>query len=222
MNPSLWRVQPHPAYDEGRAARDNGGYLSKMLLTYVPVHEFSGRPGGGIGTTILLGATNAATPWTVISVERDFGGENSVTLRSRSNFGRLPEVNEDKIPANARREIIESVSALSDRAFRESPISLIDRCGNVAQFILSRWLQYTHNDEACLTKDLAAVANHIENKMKDFVILYSSVKVLARLHARGKPNVQTEKDVRVPGEADAETSLALVSTILLEIGWGVA
>ena len=221
-NPSSWRVQPHPAYDEGRAARDNGGYLNKTLLTYVPFHELSGRSGGGIGTTILLGAGNAATPWAVIGVERNFGGENSVTLRSRSNFGRLPEVNEDKIPASARHEIIESVSALSDRAFRESPVSLIDRSGNVAQFVLSRWLQYTHNDESCLTKDLAAVASHIENKMKDLVILYSSIKVLARLHARGKSNVQTEKNVRVPGESDAETSLALVSTILLEIGWGVA
>lgn len=222
LNPSLWRVQPHPAYDEGKAARDNGGYLSKTLLTYVPFHELSERLGGGIGTTILLGAGNAATPWTIIGVERTFGGENSITLRSRSNFGRLPEVNEGEIPESTRGEVIESVSALSDRAFRESPISLIDRCGNVAQFILSRWLQCTHNDESCLTKDLAAVASHIENKMKDLVILYSSVKVLARLHARGKPNVQTEKNVRVPGESDAETSLALVSTILLEIGWGVA
>lgn len=92
----------------------------------------------------------------------------------------------------------------------------------MAQFVLSRWLQHVHNDVACLTKDLAAVASHIENKMSDLVILHSSVKVLARLHARGKPNVQTEKNVRVPGEADAETSLALISTILLEIGWGVA
>lgn len=195
--------------------------MTKTLLTYVSFHELSSRPGGGIGTTILLGAGNAATPWTVIGVERNFGGENSVTLRSRSNFGRLPEVNEERIPASARSEIIESVSALSDRAFRESPVSLIDRSGNVAQLVLSRWLRYSHNDESCLTKDLAAVASHIETKMKDLVILYSSVKVLARLHARGKPNVQTEKNVRVPGEADAETSLALVSTILLEIGWGV-
>lgn len=221
-NPSSWRVQPHPAYDEGRAARDNGGYLNKTLLTYIPYHELSGRPGGGIGTTILLGAGNAATPWTIIGVERNFGGENSVTLRSRSNFGRLPEVDESKIPVSARREVTETVSALSDRAFRESPVSLIDRSGNVAQFVLSRWLEHIHNDDACLTKDLAAVAGHIENKMNDLVILYSSVKVLARLHARGKPNVQRQKSVRVPGEADAETSLALVSTILLEIGWGVA
>lgn len=221
-NPSSWRVQPHPAYDEGRAARDNGGYLNKMLLTYVPFHELSLRPGGGVGTTILLGAGNAATPWTVIGVERNFGGENSVTLRSRSNFGRLPEVDEDHVPAETRHEILEAISGLSDRAFRESPVSLIDRCGNVAQFVLSRWLKHVHNDAGCLTKDLAAVAAHIENNLKELVILYSSVKVLARLHARGKPNVQTEKSVRVPGEADAETSLALVSTILLEIGWGVA
>lgn len=120
--PSPWRVQPHPAYDEGRAARDNGGYLNKTLLTYIPYEELTVRTGGGVGTTLLLGAGDAATPWTIISIERNFGGENSITLRARSNFGRLPEVNEAKISLLAAGEIVDAISGLADRAFRESPI----------------------------------------------------------------------------------------------------
>ena len=216
--PYHWRVQPHPALGEEIAARNNGGYLDKDLLTYVPFSGFSQPAGVWSGTTIMLGEGEAVTPWTIIGVEKGFSGENSVTLRARSNFGRLPEIDEAVVPSSSKHEIVEAISGLSDRAFRESPVSLIDRCGNVAQILLSRWIHDDSGDDSCLTMDLGAVAKHLEKPRNDLVILICSLKVLARLHARGKPNKQKSKDVRVPGESDAETALALVSTILLEIG----
>ncbi len=46
-------------------------------------------------------------------------------------------------------------------------------------------------------------------------------KALARLHARGKPNVQEEKGSRTVTEDDAEFSLATVGLLLREIGWAI-
>lgn len=220
--PQMWRVQPHPAYNEQRQADHNGGYLEKSLLSYVPYTELAQKSRGGMGTTVLLGEGGAISAWTVISIERNFNGEDFVTLRARSNFGRLPEIEPNAIPEAVRHEVDEAVSGLVDRAFRESAVSLIDRCGNAAQLILSRWLSATYNDDRCLTKDLSAIAKHLEDNYKDRVVLVCSVKILARLHARGKPNEQVDKNIRPPIEADAETALALVSTILLEIGWAIA
>jgi hypothetical protein len=214
-----WRVQPHPAYNEQQQVDQNDGFLGKNLLTYFPYLELSQKKKSGIGAMVLLGEGTATSAWTAISIERGFSGEDFVTLRARSNFGRLPEIDFAAVPEDARQEIGSEVSALVDRAFRESAVSVVDRCGNVAQLVLSRWLLNKHGDSHCLTKDLSAVAGHIENKYEKLVVLSCSVKVLARLHARGKPNEQFDKRSRPLNESDAETALTLVSTILWEIGW---
>lgn len=214
-----WRVQPHPAYNEQRQADQNGGVLIKTLLTYFPFMEIVQKSRAAIGTTVLLGEGSAISAWAVISVERGFGGEDFITLRARSNFGRLPEIDFAAVPEELRQEVVNAVSGLVDRAFRESAVSIVDRCGNVAQLILSRWLLAKHADPNCLKKDLSAIARHIGEKYGELVVLSCSVKVLARLHARGKPNEQVDKNTRLVNEADAETALALVSTLLWEINW---
>lgn len=222
VQPAEWRVQPHPAYPQEYGRLDASGFFVRPLHTYLPCRELACSDRNGIGATLLLGDGRGVMPWQVIGLESGLNGEDIVTLRARSYFGRLVELNEAVIPSECAGVVKEAVSALADRALRESPISIIDRCGNTAQIILSRWLAATQQDSSCLRKDLSAIANHLENRYGERVVLAASAKILARLHARGKPNEQLDKSLRVPSEVDAENALSLISAVLLEIGWGQA
>lgn len=220
--PQSWRVPQHPAYYESGKHTDSSGLFVKDLFTYSPYQQSGELQRQGSSAALLIGESQGATAWSIIAVERSFNGEDLVTLRSRSNFGRLPEIDRENVPNEWRNDVTDSISALSDRAFRESPVSVVDRCGNAAQAVLSRWIAMTFGDQSCLGKDLGDVANYLETRGRPLVVLVSAVKILARMHARGKPNEQIQRKVRIVNEADAETCLALVSTILLEIKWGRA
>ncbi len=66
-------------------------------------------------------------------------------------------------------------------------------------------------------KDLAKLAAELDGEKT--AVAQGVSKALARLHARGKPNVQEEKGSRDVTEDDAEFALATVGLLLREIGW---
>jgi restriction system protein len=44
-------------------------------------------------------------------------------------------------------------------------------------------------------------------------------RIVARLHSRGKPNEQADKNLRPPTDTDAELALQCTKTVLIEFGW---
>jgi hypothetical protein len=50
-------------------------------------------------------------------------------------------------------------------------------------------------------------------------LLISAAKIIARLHARLKPNEEFSREARRLTEADAEAALASMSLVLRELGW---
>jgi hypothetical protein len=50
-------------------------------------------------------------------------------------------------------------------------------------------------------------------------LLINAAKVIARLHARLKPNEEFSRGARRLTEADAEAALASMSLVLRELGW---
>jgi deoxyadenosine/deoxycytidine kinase len=60
----------------------------------------------------------------------------------------------------------------------------------------------------------------LENKYQELVVLSCSVKVLARLHARGKPNEQFDKCACPLNESDAEEAVESKHTIVFEHVFG--
>jgi hypothetical protein len=73
------------------------------------------------------------------------------------------------------------------------------------------------NEPDIRKKDLAKLAAALE--VEATAVLQGVSKALARLHARGKPNVQEEKGSRDVTEDDAEVALVTVGLLLREIGW---
>jgi len=217
--PVDWHVQTHPAYDFEVGQRDHGSWLIKKLDTFHIYGQLATKARGNPNLVVAIGTGDAVSLWSIVSVERNFVGEDFVTLRARSTFGVLPALANSQIPRNSIERVSETVSKVADAAFRESSISVIDRCRDAAQVILGAWLAQQRRDPKLAVRDLSDLVKQTEKHHPDRVVLCSAAKILARLHARGKPNEQLKRKIRTPNDADAEVAIGLVGTILREVGW---
>lgn len=217
QQPQNWYVQQHPAFVDEVGSRDHQGYIRKSLFGFLPWSAFASLKETQNRGLVALGVADAFSLWRVIDVERVSTREDLVTLRARSPFGVLPTINESALPTVGREKILEAISKAIDTAYRAGPESVIDRCRDAAQASLGAWMSHELGEDKWRTIDLGKQIEAL--KGKDRVILEHSANVLARLHARVKPNEQVKREVRVPTEQDAECALSLLGMILRELGW---
>lgn len=217
QQPQSWYVQQHPAFVDEVGSRDAQGYIRKSLFGFLPWSAFSNFKETSGSALVALGVADAFSLWRVIDIERISTREDLVTLRARSPFGVLPEIDEMALPTFGREKILDSISKAIDTAYRAGPESVIDRCRDAAQAALGAWMSQEFGEDKWRIIDLGKQIEAL--KGKDRVILENSANVLARLHARVKPNEQAKREVRVPAEQDAECALSLLGMILRELGW---
>lgn len=217
QQPKDWYVQQHPAFVDEVGSRDTQGYIRKSLFGFLPWSAFANLKEINRSVLVALGVEEAFSLWRVIDIERVSTREDLVTLRARSPFGVLPDIDEAALPSVGREKILETVSKAIDTAYRAGPESVIDRCRDATQAALGAWMSQKFGEDKWRTIDLGKQIEAL--KSKDCVILENSANVLARLHARVKPNEQVKREVRVPTEQDAECALSLLGMILRELGW---
>lgn len=212
VQPQMWRVHLHPNIQgPGQTVSMSlHGFDSNYLAS--ERHKFA-------NALIALGSVDAYTLWRVVGVERIVTGEDLLTLRARSSLGTLPDLVDSAVPQEALAKTKETLSKLSDAAYRAGPESIVDRARDVAQWCIGSWLAQRENDLSLRFVDLWDVAGKLVEK--DFAVIRNIGRALARLHARNKPNVQEEKGTRPVTEDDAEFALASVGILLREIGWAI-
>ncbi|MBO0732961.1 MAG: hypothetical protein J2P49_01295 [Methylocapsa sp.] len=156
--------------------------------------------------------------WRILGSEKIITGEYLVTLKARHTLGVLPELNSNIVPKRGREKAIETFEKLVDSAYRETPGSIVDRARDAAQWCLGTWADGTN--ELLLHKDLGDLIASIDKRVNDKpTIILSASRIVARLHARGKPNEQEKRSLRPLMEADAEFALAALGLLLREFGW---
>lgn len=172
---------------------------------------------------VILGFGAAKTYWRVIDVEQNLFGHQVFSLRAKSLFGVIPELNDLVADQDGRSlgngslsEVRQSLAALLDTYHRFQSVPTVDAARETARVILSEWI-----GSKAKGKDLGAVINLIPN---DRNVIRSAAFVVNRLHPRGKSaerETQESKGValRETTNEDAETSVRLVGMILSEIGW---
>jgi hypothetical protein len=210
--PSEWRVISHALLD-GHVNSEQ-----KQLVTFDTRSVVSSRADFE-KALIALGTRDAYSLWRVVSIERTVNGEDFLTLRARSSLGVLPELIERKVPPQQLEKVRETLNKLAEAAYRAGPESIVDRAKDAAQWAVGTWLAAQRNEPDLRKKDLAKLAAALEGEAT--AVLEGVSKALARLHARGKPNVQEEKGSRDVTEDDAEFALATVGLLLREIGWAI-
>jgi hypothetical protein len=213
IQPQEWRVIPNAMFQgvAGQIQMRLHGFDSNLISSERDTFR---------NALIALGSADAYTLWRVVSVERIITGEDLLTLRARSSLGIVPEINESTIPLDAVSKVKETLTRLSDAAYRAGPESIVDRAKDAAQWCVAVWLADRKGDPKFRTFDLGKIANALDGEERS--VIQNVGRALARLHARGKPNVQEEKGSRPVTEDDAEFALASVGILLREIGWSRA
>lgn len=208
--PSDWYVISHAMFD------GHTNSAQRKLVTFDTRSVVSDRT--RLENALLaLGTRDAYSLWRVVSIERTVNGEDLLTLRARSSLGVLPELNESKVPPDQLGKVKETLAKLAEAAYRAGPESIVDRAKDAAQWALGTWRALQRNAPDLRKKDLAKLAAELDGEAT--AVTQGISKALARLHARGKPNVQEEKGSRDVTEDDAEFALAAVGLLLREIGW---
>lgn len=164
---------------------------------------------------IALGIQDAMTLWRVIGVEHISSGEDLVTLKAISNMGVLPEISDEQLPESARSRILQASQNLVDTAYRAGSESVLDRCRDLAAAALgghfgAKYPGAEHKDLG----DLAVLAQKEQRSL-----IENAAKLIARLHARGKPNEQARRSIPPPADEDAALAMECAGLILRELGW---
>ena len=185
---------------------------------------------------VLLGAPESR--WRILSIEKISGGELLHTLKARSSLGILPELDLDKVPANAREKANQVYQELVDAAYLAGPRSVVDRARDAAQWFLAAWYADRVGDGTFYNHDLQklidAIIKHADAQKPKERLIPAAMKLVlrpelietvvaagqipARLHAR-KPHEEQTRNLRPVLEEDAECAIACIGLLLREFEW---
>lgn len=218
--PNQQRVGPHPYEDPMMRQVGAGGRVAKTLYTFTACHSLLNMLNQGQGMTLALGDARATSPWRIIQTEALANGSVMVTLKSLSAFAIVPAVDYAQVMPEYRSAVAEAIDRVLNSAFRETPTSVVDHCRSALTVLLSRWLvQSGREKDDALSLDLGPLAKCMEKN--EMTCVANAAKIVARLHARGKPNEQQTRGLRPPEAGDDEFALESVGFTLREFGWAV-
>lgn len=218
VQPNQQRVGPHPYEDPMMRQVGAGGRVAKSLYTFTACQPLLNLPNRGQGMTLALGNARAASPWRIIQTEVLANGSVMVTLKSLSAFAIIPAVDYGQVAQEHRPAVADAIERVMNSAFREAPTSVVDHCRAALTVLLSRWLvQSGREDEAALALDLGPLARRME--AHEMSCVANAAQIVARLHARGKPNEQQARGLRPPESGDDEFALESVGLAIRDLGW---
>jgi len=218
--PNQQRVGPHPYEDPMMRQVGAGGKVAKNLYTFSACYQLLNMPDQGQGMTLALGDARAASPWRIIQTEALANGSVMVTLKSLSAFAIVPAVDYAQVAPEHRSAVAEAIERVLHSAFRETPTSVVDHCRSALTVLLSRWLvQSGHEKDDALALDLGPLAKRME--ANEMTCVANAAQIVARLHARGKPNEQQARGLRPPQGGDDEFALEALGLTIREFGWAV-
>ena len=196
-----------------------GGRVQRPLYRYGPARDLFKLPRHGNGATLALGTRDAFTLWRVVHVEVVQDDAIMVTLKSRSALGTLPDLSLAAVADEFKEEIASNYSIALESAFRESPGSVVDRAKDTLAVMMSRWLVQTGAERKVLTWDIGALVDFLEKERPAQLICVRRLgDVLAKLHARNKPNEQHKRGLSGARESDAELAIQALGFAMRELG----
>jgi hypothetical protein len=213
--PENWWVQGHPVLNEETGRRNEQGLFFKTLVSFTPAQNLGTLFDLPVRPLIVLGARPSITVWSVVAIERSGHDEDLFTLRARGNFGFLPDLILEAIPASARKRVSEAVSKVADAAHRQSGIAVVDLCRDATTLVLAEYLVSQGAPQTLLEKDLADVVR----AMPDARLRTSAAEVVRLLHPRGKSNEMHKYGTRAVNDSDGRFALEALGFLLRDLGW---
>lgn len=213
------RVAPNAFDPASMRSVGSDGRIVRTLYRYQACTTLLATANKGQGMTLALGTPRAASAWLITQTELLASQAVMVTLKAKTAFGLLPEIDESKVPQEYQADVAKVMDAAVNAAFRAPAASVIDHCRDALQVILSRWLTAKRGDDASLTADLGKIARAFDKDAENLPCVNRVADVVARLHARAKTNQQLEWGSRPPVDEDAELALQSLAFAIRDIGW---
>ena len=182
------------------------------------------------GWAAVLGDNNAQSYWTVVFSEKMGLEAHYLTLKSKTYFGVLPEVNHDAIPEANRQDILQALDAVVEAAPIQAPQPVIDTCRNAACHMISakfpgsnpngkkdlghivKWLIKVGKIESC---------GHAASAIP-CLLGVSSGHLVNQLHSRAKANAAAQHGTRPVSRQDANLAVDAIAFLLQDFGWAEA
>ena len=166
------------------------------------------------GRTAVLGDNNAQSYWTVVFSEKMGFEAHYLTLKSKTYFGVLPEVNHDAIPEANRQDILQALDAVVEAAPIQAPQPVIDVCRNAAcHMITAKFPESNPTGE----KDLGPIVRWLnDNKHQTKA---DAADIINRLHSRAKANAAALHGTRPVSQQDANLAVDAIAFLLQDFGW---
>ena len=179
------------------------------------------------GWVAVLGDNNAQSYWTVVFSEKMGLDAHYITLKSKTYFGVLPEVNRSAIPEANRQDILQALDAVVEAAPIQAPQPVIDACRNAACHMISAQFPGSNPDGK---KDLGHVikwlikAGQIEScaytaSAIPCLLDVASGHLINRLHSRAKANAAAQHGTRPVSRQDANLAVDAIAFLLQDFGW---
>ncbi|MBW8078458.1 MAG: hypothetical protein GJU76_10380 [Gallionella sp.] len=181
------------------------------------------------GAIVALGRNGAQSHWVVVLAERA-EDVHYVTLKSKTYFGVLPEVNRGAIPVANRQDILQALEAVVEAAPIQAPQPVIDACRNAACHMITAripesnptgkrdlgklvtWLLKNGERQSCADAASALVC----------LLEASASHLINRLHSRAKANAAAEHGTRPVSRQDANLAVDAIAFLLQDFGWAEA
>ena len=187
------------------------------------------------GWTAVLGDNNAQSYWTVVFSEKMGLEAHYLTLKSKTYFGALPEVNRAAIPEANRQDILQALDAVVEAAPIQAPQPVIDACRNAACHMITAKFPESNPKG---NKDLGQLASWLEKEghckkkagkadveATDALIelpdSYASY-LMNELHRRAKANAAAARRTRPASQQDANLAVDAIAFLLQDFGWAEA
>lgn len=172
-----------------------------------------------IRSILSLGDQNHVAAWRIVGAERLFNGETLFTLKAASTLGTLPELIEEELPEEKKKEIQEGFEKVVDVAPVQIAESVVDVCREFARLLLAAWLPTV--GVAVAAVDLGRLVSKVPEDRKGIA---NAASVITRLHSRGKSSERERQagrgqEIRPLADEDASLAVSLIGFLLRDFGW---
>lgn len=213
--PRQWFVHDPLRRDGGNAMMGLGGRFEERLHTYqhAPLHDLRGKTKGVERPRVILGSDDFVTSWRILHVEAAVGRNVILTLKDDEYLGELPQVVEAAVPDELLPRLKSALEDVAHEIHGANPTATVDSCRNA----LSAVFGYLAGDAGL---ELAtAIGKWAQTQSEPSPLAARCGYVVARLHARGKVNVQASRGTPPLRESDARLAVCCLWTVLVDQSW---
>ncbi len=208
-----WYVH-HPARQDLEQVSCRNGTAQQIDLITFQKDPLNSLRHCGRYPELIIGKEPFVSIWKILSIESPYSGTPILTLKSYRSFGDVPDLIPTSIPENARNRIIPAIEKVENSSNRLGPTDVVDRCRDALSIVFSHLIGEPEKD---LSKSINGYIKKL-NSNKDNLVSWAG-KIVARLHARGKPNEQEKQGLSDLSEEDAQLALKCLWLVTTEVGW---